>query len=85
MASSCLLVATHLCNGHVYYTVCCHGDSSVEGHKVQVPQQHSHNLHCMLATANISLVFQNMSIVVVKDMCSFMSYTQPFDGTCGAA
>ena len=46
--------------------VCCHGDSSVEGHKVQVPQQHSHNLHCMLATANISLVFQNMSIVVVK-------------------
>ena len=75
MASSCLLVATHLCNGHVYYTVCCHGDSSVEGHNVQVyttatlsqPTLYVGNSEYYLSFTCIQNMF--MAIVVVKDMC----------------
>ena len=42
--STSVLITGGCHNGHVYYTVCCHGDGSVEGHNVhQVSQQHSHN------------------------------------------
>ena len=85
MASSCLLVATHLCNGHVYYTVCCHGDSSVEGHNVQVyttatlsqPTLYVGNSEYYLSFTCISEYVHGNCSGKGHVYTSFMPYTQP--------